>query len=90
MASNERGHWAPHVGALLDAAPEGSSDSVSTMDRGIQISRVEVWATAEGGHRRWPFNADELEVFMADVATMGHSMSESTVGAMSHHFLLNK
>ena len=35
MASNERGHWAPHVGALQDAASRGSSESVSTMDRGI-------------------------------------------------------
>ena len=32
MAINERGHWAPHVGALWDVATEGSSKSVSTVE----------------------------------------------------------
>jgi hypothetical protein len=44
---------------------------------------------AESGHRHWPFDVDELIVFVADVATVGHFTSESTNGAMSHHFLLN-
>jgi hypothetical protein len=44
---------------------------------------------AESGHGCWPFDADEPIVFVADVATMGHSTSESTNGAMIHHFLLN-
>ena len=60
------------------------------MSDGIQISRVEVWAMAEGGCGRWPSGADELVVFMTDVATMGHSMTESTDGVSSHCFLLNK
>ena len=60
------------------------------MDRGIQISRVNVRAMVEGGHGRWPFDADELVVFMVDVAAMGRSMSESTIGVRSHRFLLNK
>jgi len=60
------------------------------VDSGIQISRVEVRATAEGGRGRWPFDASELMVFMTDVATISHSMSESTDGARSHRFLLNK
>ena len=55
MASNERGHWAPHVGALQDATPEGSSDSVSTVDREILAYGTEVRFTTEGGHGHWPF-----------------------------------
>ena len=35
MAINERGHWAPHAGALWGAAPKGSSESVSAMDHWI-------------------------------------------------------
>jgi hypothetical protein len=50
---------------------------------------VEVWTVAIGGHGRWPFDAGELIVFIADVATGGHSTSEFTVGARSHRFLLN-
>ena len=60
------------------------------MSHGIQISRAEVWATAEGRRGRWPFDADELIVFMVDVASMGHSASESTSSARSQCFLLNK
>jgi hypothetical protein len=41
-------------------------------------------------HGRWPFYTNELIVFMADVAIMGHSMSEYTNGVRSHCFLLNK
>jgi hypothetical protein len=36
-----------------------------------------------------PFDADELIVFIVDVAAGGHSVSEFTVGARSHRFLLN-
>ena len=43
----------------------------------------------DGGSGRWPFNAIELVVFMADVAAMGHSTRESTDGVRSHRFLLN-
>ena len=56
------------------------------MDHGVQVSRVEVWAMAEGGRGQWPFDADELVVFMADMAIEGHSTS----GVRSHRFLLNK
>jgi len=63
---------------------------VSAVDHGIQISKAEVRAAAEGRRGRGPFDADELIVFMADVATVGHTMSKSIVGARSHHFLLNK
>ena len=80
----------PYVGNLWDAATEGSSKSVSAVDCGVQISDVEVWTVAEGGHGRWPSEASELIVFVADVAAMGHSASESTIGARSHRFLLNK
>jgi hypothetical protein len=62
---------------------------VPAEDRGIQISRVEVRAVAQGGCGHWLFGADELVVFMADVASLGHSMSKSTSGASSHRFLLN-
>ena len=44
----------------------------------------------EGGCGRWPFDADELMVFVVDVVVVGHSTSESTTGARSHRFLLNK
>ena len=44
---------------------------------------------AIGGRGRWPFDIGELIVFMMDVATVGHSTSESTNGARSHRFLLN-
>jgi hypothetical protein len=53
------------------------------------ISMVEVWTMVIGGRRRWPFDAGELIVFIADVAVGGHSASEFTVGARSHRFLLN-
>jgi len=51
---------------------------------------VEVWVTAIGGRRRGPFDTGELVVFMADVAVVGHSLSEFTDGAKSRRFLLNK
>ena len=60
------------------------------MDHISQISRAEVRATAEGGCRVWSFNANELVVFIVNVAAMGHSISEFTDGARSHCFLLNK
>ena len=63
---------------------------MSDVNHEVQISRAEVQAMAKGGRGRWPFDADELIVFMADVATVGHSTSESTDGARSHRFLLNK
>ena len=69
---------------------EGSSESESTVDRGIQFSRAKVKTVAESGRGRWPFDADELMVFRMDVATAGHSVSESTDGARSHRFLPNK
>ena len=68
MASNERGHWASHVGALQDATPKGSSKSVSAMDRRIQTYRMEVPVTTEGGHGRWPFGAVNHVVSQKDVA----------------------
>ena len=55
-----------------------------------RISMAEVWVIAAGGHRCWPFDADELIVFAANVATMGHSTSEFTGSVWSHRFLLNK
>jgi hypothetical protein len=55
MASNEKGQWAPFVGALRDASPEGSSGSVSTIGCGTQIPEVEVWAIAKGGCGHQPF-----------------------------------
>jgi hypothetical protein len=45
---------------------------------------------AKGGHGRWPFDIDEFMVFVADVATVGYSASESTDGARSYRFLLSK
>ena len=54
------------------------------------ISMVEVWVKAAGGCGCWPFDADELIVFVVDVAAVGHSTSEFTGSARSHHFLLNK
>jgi hypothetical protein len=44
---------------------------------------------AVGRRGRWPFDVGELIVFVADVATVGHSASGSTNGARSHRFLLN-
>jgi phage baseplate assembly protein gpV len=41
MTGDERGYWPPYVGELWDASPEGSFESVPTVGRGIQISRVE-------------------------------------------------
>ena len=51
---------------------------------------AEVWVVTTGSCGCWPFDADELVVFMVDVAAMGRSMSESTIGVRSHRFLLNK
>jgi len=51
---------------------------------------AEVWVIATGGRGCWPFDAGELIVFTADVAAKGHSTSEFTGSARSHHFLLNK
>jgi hypothetical protein len=67
MASNERGHWAPLVGALWDAASKGSSNSVSTMDCRIQTYGTEV--TTEGGHGRRPFGVVNRVVSQKDVAS---------------------
>ena len=89
MAGGEGGYWPTYIGELWDAASKGSSESVSVVDHGILNSRTKVWATTKGERRRWLFDADELIVFMVDVATVGHSMSESTDGVRSHHFLLN-
>jgi hypothetical protein len=50
---------------------------------------AEVWATAIGRRRRWPSDAGKLVVFTMDVATMGHSASESSDGAWSRRFLLS-
>ena len=44
---------------------------------------------AKGGCGYWPFGTDALIVFTTDMATMGHSTSESTSGVRSHRFLLN-
>ena len=54
------------------------------------ISMVEVWVIAMGGCGRWPFDADELIVFAADVAVVGLSTNEFTSNVRSHRFLLNK
>ena len=49
---------------------------------------AEVWAVAIGERGRWPMDAGELIVFMANVAAMGHSASESIGGVRSLHLLL--
>ena len=67
-----------------------SSESESVIDRGIQFSRAKVKTVAESGRGRWPFDAYELVVFVADVAFLGHSTRESAGVARSHRFLLNK
>jgi hypothetical protein len=67
----------------------GSSRSVSAVGHGSQISNMEVWTVAYGGHGRWPVSADEPVVFIVDVTAMGHSTSESTSSARNHRFLLN-
>ena len=90
MTSDERGFYLPYVSELWDATTGGSFESVSSVNHKIQISRVEVWTVAEGKHGRWPSNAGELVVFMADVAAVGHFASESTDAMRSHCFLLNK
>ena len=54
MASDEGGHLSPYVGELWDAASEGSSESVSAMNHGVQISRVEFRAMIQGGRGRCP------------------------------------
>ena len=77
----------PYVGKLWDATAEGSSESVSTVGHGVQVSRVEDLAMAEDGRGHWPFDTDGPVVFMTDVAAAGHSMSESTGGTRSHRFL---
>ena len=89
VAGGEGGYWPPYIGELWDADAEGSSESVSAVDRWVQIFEAVVWDVAEGGRRRWPSNSSELIVFMADMATVGHSMRESTSDARSHRFLLN-
>jgi hypothetical protein len=89
VVSGERGYWPPYVRQLRDAATEGSSESVFVVDHRVQISDAEVWSAAEGGRERWPFDTSELIVFVADVAIVGHSMSESTDGVRNHRFLLN-
>ena len=45
---------------------------------------------AVGKCERWPFDADELIFFAADVAAVGYSTSEFTGSARSHCFFLNK
>jgi hypothetical protein len=62
---------------------------VSTVSHVTQISKVEVWIMADGGHERWPIGADEPVVFMVDVTIVGHSTSESAGDARSHCFHLN-
>ena len=54
------------------------------MSNGTQISKVQVWTTAEGVRGHWPFGANEPIVFMVDVTAMGHSTSESTDSVRSH------
>ena len=88
-ACDEQGYQPLRVGELRDAAPEGSSGSVSTMGHGTQIFKVELWTMADGEYGRWPFGANEPVVFTVNVTAAGHSTSESTSGARSHHFLLN-
>jgi len=67
MAINERGHWAPHVGALWDVAPKGSFESVSTVDHGIQTYETEVRVATEGGCGRRPFGVVNRVVSQKDV-----------------------
>ena len=55
-----------------------------------RISMAEVWVVAAGRCGCWPFDADELVVFTADVAVVGHSTIESTDSVRCHRFLLNK
>ena len=42
---------------------------------------------AIGGRGHWSFGTDGLIVFVADVAVIGDSASESTDGVRSHRFL---
>ena len=89
MTGDERGYWPLYIGELRDAAAGGSFESVSTTGHVTEISVADVWAVALGARGRWPLDAGELEVFKADVTTVGHSASESTNGLRSHRFLLN-
>jgi hypothetical protein len=52
MACDERGFWPLWVDELRDAAPKGSSRSVSIAGHGSQISKVEVWTVVCGGGGR--------------------------------------
>ena len=88
-AGGERGYWPLWVGELQDAATGGSFESVFAAGYMSRISMAEVWVVAAGGHGCWPFDADELVVFVADVAAVDHSTSEFTGSARSHRFLLN-
>ena len=89
MVGDERGYWPPYVGKLWDATAEGSSESVSTVGHGVQVSRVEDLAMAEDGRGHWPFDTDGLRVLMEDAAIVGHSTGKSTNDARSHLLLLN-
>jgi hypothetical protein len=55
MADDERGHYAPFVGALQDIAPEGSSKIVPAIGRRTRIPEVEVQAMAKDRRGRRPF-----------------------------------
>ena len=68
MASDERGHWAPYVGALWDASPKGSSESVSSVDHRIQTCETEVRVTPEGGREHRPSGVANNMVPQKDVA----------------------
>ena len=90
MADGERGYWPLWVGELQDTATGGSSESVSAAGYMPKISMAEAWVVAMGERGCWPFDANELIIFMVDVAAVGHSTNESTGSARSHRFLLNK
>ena len=56
------------MGALWDAAPKGSSESMSVVDHGIQTYGMEVRVAPKGGRGRWPFGAVNRVVPQKDVA----------------------
>ena len=68
-----------------NTATGGKYESVSAASYMSWISMVEVRVIAMGGC--CPFDANELIVFPMDVVTVGHSTSEFTGSARSHHFL---
>jgi hypothetical protein len=75
---------------LVDSGMQGPRVVSRVCSLGIAGSMPLGWRSGPKGRRRcWPFDADELAVFMTDVVNVGHSTGESTDDARSHLFLLN-